>query len=154
MKYPQMKRYIDAAVEQDMASLAGRRALVSADEVVRLGELVFTGPAAERLQLAVDHVVHTAVRSALGVKPSSNFSADLDVDRAFTPGVAIALRAYTEALAAAIGARAAKHRASRATTVGPTLATYRGVWKPDAEYSRGSVVTLDGAFWYAETEPG
>ena len=31
-------------------------------------------------------------------------------------------------------------------------AVYRGIWKPGAEYPRGSMTTHDGCLWHAESD--
>jgi len=44
------------------------------------------------------------------------------------------------------------HRKEVSDGLSPTPATYLGVWKSDAEYSRGNMTTMNGQLWHCEGE--
>lgn len=166
-RYSTVTAYVRGSVERAMANWQRRPSLVAADELARLGELAFTGPRADELQMAFDHLAGRSV-FVVGMDLTQRatdvegIQADLHVDtELLDAGLPIELlkplRGYAEAMADSIGKREATVNGNRAAAVETRAteappATYRGTWTADAEYRRGSMVTLNGVLWHAEKD--
>lgn len=158
-RYSTVTGYLRSSIERELAVLQRRPALVGADELARLGALAFDGPDGDVMQCAVDNIAQTAALQAAGALPATRAAEDADI-ASLAAGIPAdlvqPLRGYADAHAALIVKREATVGGTRSAvtraTDSPPPAVYLGVWKADAEYERGHMVTLNGVLWHAEAD--
>ncbi|MEO7684797.1 MAG: hypothetical protein ABIU86_12780 [Gemmatimonadaceae bacterium] len=154
-------RYIDGAVEYEVAALQRRVSLVAGDELARMGEAAFD---IEDTQDVFDSEIEraTALHDAtpeqtrvLGEQISPSDTRELDdLLGAETAAEVRSYIAERTKFAFAHDKKATErsgflHPGSRPKHA-PSV--YMGTWKPDAKYDRGHTVTRSGLLWHSNID--
>lgn len=149
MKYSDVTRYIDGAVELELATRQRRVSLVGGDEVSRVGEIAFAGSDTE--QDLIDAEISRAVCSHFAPERQRGDTDELKNDLAAIVGVEEAeeLRGYAEARVRKLAALTGKTEPRAATLTGESM-RFNGVWEDGAKYGRGAVVQHSSTIWISQ----
>jgi hypothetical protein len=131
--------FIRAWLESQMALTARWQPLVDVSEVAKLGAIAFPGPGHAPYRLAVEYIARLAAAQALELPLVPG---PFEVDAILTAETATALRQYAESIAAEI-----VNRQTSAPAREGSVMRDRGIWQPAEVYEVGHVTTHRGTIW-------
>lgn len=157
--WPDVLRYIESQIESEVAYRQRRRSLVPGDEISRVGTVAFPGPLGDLVREIVDLQVRNDVIGVMVLSPGlpadeyqrSVQAEDIRFQRVFDTEFAPVLQDYIRRRiqrVADYGGATEDQPPTRSREVDRVPSVYLGVYRNDASYDRGHMVTRNGLLWH------